>query len=104
MAHASWLARAALLLLVCSMPLTVAAQTDETVPTGLSSDEEARMRFELGRRYYDTGRFADAAAEFAEAHRLSGRMELLYNLFLAYRDAGDDVHAAETLRLYLPTL
>lgn len=79
-----------------------AATTSEEA--GLSGDEEARMRFELGRRYYDTGRFEDAAREFSEAHRLSGRAELLYNLFLAYRDAGDDVHAVETLRAYLPTL
>jgi hypothetical protein len=33
-----------------------------------------------------------------------GRTELLYNLFLAYRDAGDDAHAAETLRAYIPSL
>lgn len=98
------------LLLACGLgpatalaPLTAQAQ-DAADAAGLSGDEEARMRFELGRRYYDTGRFADAAREFVEAHRLSGRTELLYNLFLAYRDAGDDVHAVETLRAYLPTL
>jgi len=87
------------------LPLVHAQQAGTDPSTaGLSGDEEARMRFELGRRYYDTGRFAEAAREFAEAHRLSGRTELLYNLFLAYRDAGDDVHAAETLRAYIPTL
>lgn len=96
-----------LILLLGSMaPSSASAQSaaDTADAAGLSGDEEARMRFELGRRYYDTGRFADAAREFAEAHRLSGRTELLYNLFLAYRDAGDDVHAAETLRLYVPSL
>lgn len=98
---------APLLLLLSLAPLArahaqAAATTSEEA--GLSGDEEARMRFELGRRYYDTGRFEDAAREFSEAHRLSGRAELLYNLFLAYRDAGDDVHAVETLRAYLPTL
>ncbi len=83
---------------------SVARAQEAVDTTGLSGDEEARMRFELGRRYYDTGRFADAAREFSEAHRLSGRTELLYNLFLAYRDAGDDLHAAETLRAYVPSL
>ncbi len=76
----------------------------DSVPAGLSSDEEARMRFELGRRYYDTGRFADAAREFEESARLSGRTELLYNLFLAYRDAGEDEHAIDTLRRYIESL
>ena len=108
------LVRGALVLLVAciatfsSLPSVHAQQgsgtTTDPSTAGLSGDEEARMRFELGRRYYDTGRFAEAAREFAEAHRLSGRTELLYNLFLAYRDAGDDVHAAETLRAYIPSL
>lgn len=86
-------------------PAVHAQSTDTTTtPGGMSSDEEARMRFDLGRRYYDTGRFADAAREFAEAYRLSQRTELLYNLYLAYRDAGDDPHAAETLRTYVGAL
>ena len=108
------LVRGALVLLVAcvatfSSLTPVQAQQASPGPTdpsaaGLSGDEEARMRFELGRRYYDTGRFVEAAREFAEAHRLSGRTELLYNLFLAYRDAGDDQHAIETLRAYIPSL
>lgn len=101
------------LVFVCAVPLCsstplhaqqASGTTADASSAGLSGDEEARMRFELGRRYYDTGRFAEAAREFAEAHRLSGRAELLYNLFLAYRDAGDDANAAATLRAYLPSL
>lgn len=104
----AWVLLVACIATFSSLPAVHAQQASGT-PTdpsaaGLSGDEEARMRFELGRRYYDTGRFAEAAREFAEAHRLSGRTELLYNLFLAYRDAGDDAHAAETLRAYIPSL
>ncbi|HEY8432267.1 MAG TPA: tetratricopeptide repeat protein [Sandaracinaceae bacterium] len=69
-----------------------------------ADDEEARMHFDLGRRYYDTGRFAEAAAEFREAYRLSQRPPLLYNLFLALREDGDFDGAIEALELYLQTV
>lgn len=83
---------------------SASAEQDDATDGTLSGDEEARMRFQLGRRYYETGRFADAAREFEEAHERSGRVELLYNLFLAYREDGDDERAAEALRGYLASL
>ena len=64
-------------------------------------DEEARIHFELGRRYYATGRFAEAREEFLRAYELSNRTELLYNVYVAARDEGNDVHAAEALRAYV---
>jgi tetratricopeptide (TPR) repeat protein len=64
-------------------------------------DEEARQRFELGRTFYEAGRFKQAAEEFAEAYRLSGRPQLLYNLYVANRDAADWQAAIEALRGYL---
>ncbi len=71
--------------------------------SGMSAEDEAHMRFDTGRRYYEAGRFADAAREFEESYRIAPHDELLYNLYLAYRDSGDDAHAAETLRHFLST-
>ncbi len=64
----------------------------------------ARAYFEDGRASYEAGRFADAAEQFEQAYRLTHRDALLYNIYLAYRDLGDDAHAADALRRYLATL
>lgn len=64
-------------------------------------DDEAHQRFQLGRSFYEAGRFGEAAEEFAEAYRLSERPQLLYNLYVANRDAGNWPAAADALRLYL---
>jgi len=86
-------------------PLTAFAQETGATETAADAggDSEARMRFELGRRYYERGRFADAAAEFESAIALVPLPALYFNLFLAYRDGGDE-RAAPTLRLYIGTL
>src|SRR4051794_6738550 len=73
---------------------TTPATAPAATPASAPSDDEARVHFRLGTAYYDSGRFAQAAEEFKQAHELSQRPQLLYNLFLAYRDAGDLVHAA----------
>ena len=65
------------------------------------SDAQARAHFRLGASYYEQGRFADAAQEFEIAYGLSGRGQLLYNVYLAYRDAQDTPNAARALRGYL---
>ncbi len=65
------------------------------------TDVQARSHFRLGRELYDQGRFADAAKEFEIAHGLSGRGSLLFNVYLAYRDAQDTENAARALRGYL---
>jgi len=64
-------------------------------------DTRARGAFRLGRQYYEQGQFAQAAVEFERAYGLSGRGQLLFNAYLAYREAGDDPNAARTLRGYL---
>lgn len=68
-----------------------------------SPEEAARAHFRLGRTHYENGDFAQAAAEFQKAHRLSPEPLLLYNLYIAYRDANDLPQAAEALRAYLQT-
>lgn len=75
-----------------------AADTDETLKT---LDEAARLRFILGRTRYEEGRFEQAAEEFALAYKLSGRPQLLYNLYVAHRDAAQWPQAIEALRGYL---
>jgi tetratricopeptide (TPR) repeat protein len=65
------------------------------------AEEKARAHFRLGRAHYDNGDFAQAAVEFESAYRISQRAALLYNIYLAYRDASDTRHAADALRKYL---
>src|SRR5690606_29361700 len=77
------------------------SMSQATTTEGDMNDDRARGAFRLGRQYYAQGRFAEAAAEFERAYGLSGRGELLFNAYLAYRDARDDESAARTLRGYL---
>jgi tetratricopeptide (TPR) repeat protein len=64
-------------------------------------EDSARSHFRVGQLMYGEGRFDEAAAEFDRAYQLSGRSELLYNAFLAHRDAGHVAEAVDRLRQYL---
>jgi len=66
-----------------------------------AQEDDARMHFRLGRAYYDSGRFVEAAEEFEKAAEMSNRPQLYYNIFLAYRDAGDLGNAIRALETYL---
>jgi hypothetical protein len=91
------------LLVVCMLSTSsgvVRAQAAPAAATG-EGEEKARAHFRLGRAYYENGDFAQAAAEFESAYRISQRAQLLYNIYLAYRDANDTRHSAEALRQYL---
>lgn len=81
-----------LLFVALSTPSAAAAQ---------DGDDEARRHFRLAEAHYANGSFEEAAREFEEAYRLSQRPQLLYNLYLAYRDAADLERAADALRRYL---
>lgn len=72
-----------------------------TTESDMGDDVRARGAFRLGRQYYEQGQFEEAAIEFERAYGLSGRGQLLFNAYLAYREAGDDANAARTLRGYL---
>lgn len=65
------------------------------------TDQQARAHFAVGRAMYDAGRFAEAASEFQQAYDLSHRPQLLYNLYIAYRDSSQLVRARDALRAYL---
>jgi tetratricopeptide (TPR) repeat protein len=64
-------------------------------------EEQARIHTRLGRAFYGTGRFEEAAREFERAYTHSRRPELLYDIFLARRDAGQVAQAIEALERYL---
>jgi tetratricopeptide (TPR) repeat protein len=80
---------------------TVTAPDAADGADGARVEEIARQHFQLGRAQYESGQFRDAAASFERAHELSKRDMLWYNIYLAYRDAGDNAKAAEALRNYL---
>ncbi len=102
-----------LFLLSSALPAAAQAQTSDgstesmaqatTTDTDMT-DAQARAHFRLGRDAYEQGRFADAAQEFEIAYGLSGRGALLYNVYLAYRDAQDTPNAARALRGYLTSV
>lgn len=95
-----WLA-VGLLLCLCGQPSgRVGAQARPASPAA-TPENQAREAFERGRIHYDNGEFAKASVAFEEAYKLSGREGLLYNLYLAYRDANEQEKAAEALRQYL---
>ncbi len=81
-------------------PAPVAA-TPATPSATPEQEAEARAHFGLGRAYYNSGRFADAAREFQLAYEQSHRPALLHNIFLARRDMGDTVAARDALQQYL---
>jgi tetratricopeptide (TPR) repeat protein len=87
-----------LVLGLAQVPATTRAQA---APSAATMEEQARAHFRLGRAHYDNGNFAQAGAEFEEAYRISQRAALLYNIYLAYRDANDTRKAADALRKYL---
>jgi hypothetical protein len=64
------------------------------------SDQQARVHFRAGRGLYDAGRFEQAAQEFEQAYQLSQRPELLFNAYVAFRDANDLGGAVRSLGAY----
>jgi tetratricopeptide (TPR) repeat protein len=77
-------------------------ETDPMAAAGVDMDDEiAQNHFRTGRSLYDAGRFAQAAREFEEAYRLSERPLLLYNIYVAHRDANNFPAAVEALRKFL---
>ena len=86
---------AALAMGCLAMPAVAGAQD------GAAEDAEARRTFRIAQAHYDNGDFEQAAAGFEEAYRLSGRPQLLYNTFIAYRDAQNLPKAVDALRRYL---
>lgn len=72
-----------------------------------TSDAAARTHFSSGRLYYESGNYEAALREFEEAYRLSRRIDLLFNIALAYEGLerfDDSADALETYRRAHPDL
>lgn len=68
----------------------------------MGNDERAKAHFRVGTSLYEAGRFNEAAEEWQKAFELSQRSELLYNVYVAYRDAAtSNDKAIGALRRYL---
>jgi tetratricopeptide (TPR) repeat protein len=93
------LAAIALTIAIVSFGVRAHAQTTPQPPA--ADEAQAREAFQRGRIHYDNGEFDQAAVAFEQAYSLSRRHALLYNLYLAYRDANQQEKAAEALRNYL---
>jgi len=90
---ARWWSIATLVVCLFGATATVSAQSE--------AEEQARGHFRLGRAHYDNGDFLRAAQEFEAAFAISLHSQLLYNIYLAYRDANVTSKAAEALKGYL---
>ena len=87
------------LLLLTSLP---SASAQGVIDMGSSMlEQESKAHFKVGKSLYESGRFAEAAVEWHRAFELSQRVELLYNVYVAYRDASDLPRAIDALRRYL---
>ncbi len=90
-----------MLLATLTVPVTVRVVHAQATEADAGGDDVARRHFRLGRAHYANGEFAQAATEFEQAYHLSNRPALLYNVYVAYRDAQDLPHAASSLSEYL---
>jgi tetratricopeptide (TPR) repeat protein len=85
-------------LLLLALASGTSAQDDKTQD---DKDQRARVHFQSGQSYFETGRYERAVQEFLSAYELSPRPSLLYNIYLAYERFGDLPHAVEYLERYL---
>jgi hypothetical protein len=77
--------------------LPVAAQAQRTPDDVVS----ARQHYTRGKRFYDVGRFADAAREYEAAYEAKDDPALLFNLGQAHRLAGNSTAALLAYKAYL---
>ncbi len=75
-------------------------RTPGTPPTEADL-EIAKAHFRTGQIDYEQSRYPEAAREFETAFRLSGKVELLYNVGKAYAGAGDLARALAAYRRWL---
>ncbi len=98
-----------------ALPLTIilvaaaahAQQTPAAAPpppatTAPADDVDiAKAHFNTGQVNYEHGRFGDAAREFEEAYRLSGKAPLLYNAGKSYDGGNDFARALDAYQRFL---
>ena len=80
--------------------LAYAAPAAAQTPTQ-ADEEAAKAHYLAGSAYYDQANYSDAVKEFNEAHRLSKRADLLYNISVCYERLGRWDDAIGSLQQYL---
>jgi tetratricopeptide (TPR) repeat protein len=80
--------------------LAYAAPAAAQGPTQADEDA-AKAHFLAGSAYYEQANYGDAVKEFIEAHRLSKRPDLLYNISVCYERLGRWDDAIASLQQYL---
>jgi tetratricopeptide (TPR) repeat protein len=66
-----------------------------------ADEQAAKAHFLAGSAYYEQANYTDAVKEFTEAHRLSRRPDLLYNISVCYERLGRWDDAIAALQQYL---
>ena len=66
-----------------------------------SADDQARIHFQAGTNYFQIADYESALREYRRAHDLTGRVPLLYNIYLCHERLGDVAHAVEALQRFL---
>jgi tetratricopeptide (TPR) repeat protein len=92
-------ALSALLAGVCS---SAEARAQSEIPAA-ERNELSRSHFRAGMRYFERGRFLEAAGEFERVFELSGQGALLYNAARAWEDGGRAREATRAYERYLAT-
>jgi tetratricopeptide (TPR) repeat protein len=83
--------------------LALVCATASAQPPSSSGDDVdiAKAHYATGEVNYEHGRFADAAREFEEAYRLSGKAPLLYNVGKSYDGGNDFARALDAYQRFL---
>jgi tetratricopeptide (TPR) repeat protein len=96
----SWIAIFSWLMLAAVDAGRSSARAEAPAPAA-EQDAAARSAFEAGRAAYGRGAFAEALAHFEQAHALSPKPELLYNIGRAADSDGQNARAISAYAAYL---
>lgn len=91
-------------LAIGAVALALALDTGAAGAQDDSKDREAQALFEAGRQAFETGRYSVALSRWQEAHALSGRPALLYNIGLAHDRLRHDEDAVTAFEAFLAAL
>ena len=90
-----------LLAVIWAASLALAAPAAAQSSPTQADEEAAKAHFLAGSAYYEQANYTDAVKEFNEAHRLSQRPDLLYNISVCYERLSRWDEAIASLQQYL---
>jgi tetratricopeptide (TPR) repeat protein len=88
-------------LLMAALAAAILAYAAPAAAQTQADEEAAKAHFLAGSAYYEQANYNDAVKEFIEAHRLSKRPDLLYNISVCYERLGRWDDAIASLQQYL---